>query len=402
MPDAVVAALRERATLPTDDGELRFLPGPDLASVNLPSPMVIRRLSAEQSNSSMNLGDALVLKIIRKISPGIHPEAEMTRHLTAAGFANTAPLLGEVVRVAADGTPHTLMLAQGFVRNQGDAWGWTQDWLKRTIDEMALTDIQADAEEPFAGYTSFAAAVGRRLGELHAVLSRPSDDPAFSPEPATEADREGWAAGAMAQLDPALDVLRRAEDLPEPDKEVAEGLLARADALRGAVSRLAQSAAGALKTRVHGDFHLGQVLVAQGDAVIVDFEGEPVRSLEERRAKGSPLRDVAGLLRSFDYAASVAAATEASATATAAPSDRRRALLERWQAEATDAFLRAYRAAEAGAPDRWVPSEGEEALLDLFLIEKAAYEVRYEAANRPTWIGLPLRGLAALAARVAG
>jgi maltose alpha-D-glucosyltransferase/alpha-amylase len=206
----------------------------------------------------------------------------------------------------------------------------------------------------------------------------------------------------MAQLDPALDVLRRAEDLPEPDKEVAEGLLARADALRGAVSRLAQSAAGALKTRVHGDFHLGQVLVAQGDAVIVDFEGEPVRSLEERRAKGSPLRDVAGLLRSFDYAASVAAATEASATATAAPSDRRRALLERWQAEATDAFLRAYRAAEAGAPDRWVPSEGEEALLDLFLIEKAAYEVRYEAANRPTWIGLPLRGLAALAARVAG
>src|SRR3712207_5947827 len=115
----------------------------------------------------------------------------MTRHLTAAGFANTAPLLGEVVRVSADGTPHTLMLAQGFVRNQGDAWGWTQDWLQRTIDEMALTDTAeaADGEEPFAGYMSFAAAVGRRLGELHAVLSRPSDDPAFSPEPAAEADR---------------------------------------------------------------------------------------------------------------------------------------------------------------------------------------------------------------------
>jgi maltose alpha-D-glucosyltransferase/alpha-amylase len=350
----------------------------------------------------MILGDAVVLKIIRKINPGIHPETEMTRHLTAAGYGNAAPLLGEVVRVATDGTPHTLMVAQGFVRNQGDAWGWTQDWLKRNIDDLALTDSSVDAEEPFATYTSLAAAIGRRLGELHAVLSRPSGDPAFAPETATEAEREGWAAGALAQLDPALDVLRRAEGLSDADNQAAEGLLARADALRGAVSRLAQSAAGALKTRVHGDFHLGQVLVAQGDAVIVDFEGEPARSLEERRAKGSPLRDVAGLLRSFDYAASVAGASESSATATAAPSDRRLALLGRWQAEATDAFLRAYRAAAAEAPDRWVPAEGEEALLDLFLIEKAAYEVRYEAANRPTWIGLPLRGLAALAARVAG
>jgi maltose alpha-D-glucosyltransferase/alpha-amylase len=350
----------------------------------------------------MILGDALVLKIIRRINPGIHPEVEMTRHLTAAGYGNAAPLLGEVVRVSADGTPHTLMVAQGFIRNQGDAWGWTQDWLKRTIDELALTDGAVDAEEPFAGYTSFSAAMGRRLGELHGVLSRPSDDPAFAPEPATEADRGGWAAGAMAQLDPALDLLRRAQDLPDADRAMAERLLARADALRAAVSRLAQSAAGALKTRVHGDFHLGQVLVVQGDAVIVDFEGEPARSLEERRAKGSPLRDVAGLLRSFDYAASVAAASEHSATARAAPADRRMALLGRWQAEATDAFLRAYRAAAAEAPDKWVPEEGEAALLDLFLIEKAAYEVRYEAANRPTWIGLPLRGLAALAERVAG
>jgi maltose alpha-D-glucosyltransferase/alpha-amylase len=326
----------------------------------------------------------------------------MTRHLTAAGFANAPPLLGEVVRVAADGTPHTLMVAQGFVRNQGEAWGWTLDWLRRTIDEMALTDSAADAEEPFSGYTSFAAAVGRRLGELHAVLSRPSDDPAFAPEVASEADRGGWAAGAVAQLDPALDLLRRAEGLTEADKAAAAGLLARADALRGAVQRLAEAAAGALKTRLHGDFHLGQVLVVQGDAVIVDFEGEPARSLEERRAKGSPLRDVAGLLRSFDYAASVAGASDGSASATAAPPDRRLALLGRWQAEAADAFLRAYRAVGAESPDKWVPSEGEEALLDLFLIEKAAYEVRYEAANRPTWIGLPLRGLAALAGRVAG
>ena len=158
---------------------------------------------------------------------------------------------------------------------------------------------------------------------------------------------------------------------------------------------------GLIATRPARPRSAARLLVAQGDAVIVDFEGEPARGLDERRAKGSPLRDVAGLLRSFDYAASVAAANEASASATAAPSDRRAALLARWQREASDAFLRAYRAAEAEAPEKWVPPGGEEALLDLFLIEKAAYEVRYEAANRPTWIGLPLRGLAALAARVA-
>ncbi|MBX6742895.1 MAG: alpha-amylase, partial [Acetobacteraceae bacterium] len=151
---------------------------------------------------------------------------------------------------------------------------------------------------------------------------------------------------------------------------------------------------------LHGDFHLGQVLVAQGDAIIVDFEGEPARALEERRAKGSPLRDVAGLLRSFDYAASVATTNEASATATAAPTERRAALIGRWQHEASAAFLSAYRGVAAEAPDPWVPAAAEAALLDLFLLEKAAYEIRYEAANRPTWIGVPLRGLVALVDRL--
>jgi maltose alpha-D-glucosyltransferase / alpha-amylase len=323
----------------------------------------------------------------------------VTRYLTEAGFGNTAPLLGEAVRIAPDGTPHTLMLVQGFVRNQGDGWGWTLDWLNRAVDEAALTDEAP--EDPFAGYLSFATAMGTRLAELHEVLARPTEDPAFAPEPATAADRGAWAEGALGQLDPALDLLSAARDLPEDVAPLAAGLLARRDALRDAVRRLAESAEGALKTRVHGDFHLGQILVAQGDAVIVDFEGEPARSLEERRAKGSPLRDVAGLLRSLDYAASVATSRESSSAA-AAPTERRAALLAGWQRDASTAFLEAYRAVAAAAPRPWVPAEAEAALLDLFLLEKAAYEVRYEAANRPAWIGVPLRGLAALAARVAG
>ncbi|MBL6458598.1 maltose alpha-D-glucosyltransferase [Belnapia sp. T6] len=398
MPPAVLHGMQAGTVLPTEEGEIQFRATSRLAEIALPETPEIRRLSAEQSNSSLIYGEQIVLKIIRRINPGIHPEAEMTRYLTEAGFANTAPLLGEVVRIAPDGTPHTLMLAQGFVRNQGDGWGWTQDWLQRAVDEAALTE---DApEDAFAGYLTFAEALGRRLGELHTALARPTDNPDFAPERATEADRAAWARGALEQLDPALDLLAR-PGLPEDVAPLAAALVAKRDALHAAAERLAQSADGALKTRVHGDFHLGQVLVAQGDAVIVDFEGEPARSLEERRAKGSPLRDVAGLLRSLDYAASVATATEASGAATAAPSERRAALFQRWQRESAETVLRAYRAVETAAENPWVPEGAEAALLDLFLLEKAAYEIRYEAANRPAWIGVPLRGLAALAERIA-
>ena len=155
-------------------------------------------------------------------------------------------------------------------------------------------------------------------------------------------------------------------------------------------------------TRHHGDFHLGQILVAESDAYIIDFEGEPARPLEERRRKASPLRDVAGLLRSLDYAAAVAIANETSATATAAPTERRVAMIRRWREEAAECFLSAYHAVAAQTARPWVPPEAEGPLLDLFLLEKAAYEVRYEAANRPHWIGVPLRGLSALADRMAG
>ena len=389
---ATLAALCEKAAVATNDGEVRFIGSQGLDTIELPAEPEIRRLSAEQSNSSMIVGDAVVLKILRKLAPGIHPEAEMTRHLTRAGFSNIAPLLGEVVRTDADGTPNTLMLLQGFVRNQGDGWGWTLDWLSRAIDQVAVAG-ESD-EEALAGYLSFASALGRRLGELHAVLATPSDDPAFSPETATGEDEATWAEGALAQLDPALELLSQPRDWPDSSVEaMVRALLETRGALRVLVRTLAGSAAGALRTRVHGDFHLGQVLVAQGDAVIVDFEGEPARPLYERRAKGSPLRDVAGLLRSFDYAAEVAAQSSANSAMAAAPTERREALLEQFREKASASFLDAYREVERKATVRWAPEAAQEALLDLFLIEKAAYEIRYEAANRPTWIALPLRGL---------
>ena len=401
-----LGAMREATVVELDgEGEIRFVPTSRLAEIEIPADARIRRLSAEQSNSSLIVGDALVMKIVRRVTAGIHPEGEMTRYLTERGFGNTAPLYGEVVRVAPDGTPHTLGLVQGFVRNQGDGWGWTLDFLARSVDELALTGQRGEAGEEakadiFAEYGVFAGAMGKRLGELHQTLSLPTDQPDFAPEPVDDATLAEWADGAIEQLDGAFALLRQDREWPdETAHERAAGLLAREDALRQAIRDLAARGKGSLRTRVHGDFHLGQVLVVGGDAYLIDFEGEPARTLAQRRAKSSGLRDVAGLIRSFDYAA---AAAQGRTAASSAATERRVALLERFRTEAANTFLGSYRAVLEAAEPRWVTPEAEPALLDLFLIEKAAYEIRYEAANRPSWLGIPLRGLAEIADRVLG
>ncbi len=392
-PRAVLAACRAGAEVATDQGVIRFRGTPGLAALEISDAPEVRRLGSEHSSSSIVIGECAVLKLLRRVEPGLHPEAEMARHLSDAGYPGTPALLGEVVREAPDGSPHTLMLLHAFARNQGDAWAWTLDWLARTVDEAALTE--AEPEDPLAGYLPLAEAIGRRLAQLHLVLARPSDDPAFAPEPAAPRD---WAERAAAEVERALGLLGRPGLVSGPEEAVAAALRARGPALLDALRRLAPDSP-APATRIHGDFHLAQVLVAPGDAVILDFEGEPSRSLAERRAKGSAGRDVAGLLRSLDYAAAVATATEESGAATAAPTPRRSELIARWRTAASDAFLAAYRAcweAETG-----VPPPGE-ALLDLFLVEKAAYELGYEAASRPAWVPVPLRGLAELAERLTG
>jgi maltose alpha-D-glucosyltransferase/alpha-amylase len=396
-PRAMLAALREGRRIMTPAGEIRFQGTPALEALGLPDAPEVRRMAVEQSNTSVMLGDSAVLKLLRRVQPGPHPEAEMARHLTAAGYAGTPALLGEVVRTAPDGTPHTLMLLHAFARNQGDAWGWTLDWLARTVDEAALTE--ADPDAPLAGYLPLAEAIGRRLAQLHAALARPCDDPAFAPEVADAAMARAWAGQVTREVTHALDILARPGMLPAgPQSEVAERLLARRPHLLAAIDAAAPTLEGLTATRIHGDFHLGQVLVATGDAVIIDFEGEPNRPLAARRSKSSAWRDVAGLLRSLDYAAAVAAATEESGTATAAPTGRRTELIAGWRLAAGRAFLAAYRgvwAAEGGL----APADAA-AALELFLAEKAAHEIVYETNNRPAWVGVPLRGLAAVAERL--
>ena len=233
------------------------------------------------------------------------------------------------------------------------------------------------------------------------MLSADSDDPAFRPEVADDAALAEWAQGAAAQIDGALDALGRVTQWADADDHaLADALRGRAAAITAAARGLASQGAGALRTRVHGDFHLGQVLVVQGDAFLIDFEGEPARSMEQRRAKSSPMRDVAGLLRSFDYAAAAAAIGRTAESGPAA--DSRALVVERFRTDAAAAFLEAYRAVLEAAPRRWVPAAAEAAVLDLFLLEKAAYEIRYEAANRPGWLGIPLAGFASIVERLTG
>ena len=380
--EAVVGALKDDRRLPMGDGELVFSTTP---AFDLEADMEAEWPAAEQSNSSVIIGQRAVLKLLRKLTTGVHPEAEMTRVLTERGFANTAALLGEATFVGPSGEPRTVMLLQRFVYNQGDGWGWTLDYLARTLDDHAVSPDAPD--HALESYCVFSSQLGRRLAEMHAVLAQPTDKPAFSPETATRADTAAWAERITAQLEIALEALSGRKHWGcTGSAEAVAGLLDRREALEAQVTERTAAGQGGLRTRIHGDLHLGQVLVTAGDVTLIDFEGEPSKPLEARRAKDLPLRDVAGVLRSFDYAAAMALHgwTDSAEGAQA----RAEALTSAFRRLAAKTFLDGYR--EAGG-------QVDEALLDLFLLEKAAYEVAYEAANRPEWLETPLHGLAAAA-----
>jgi maltose alpha-D-glucosyltransferase/alpha-amylase len=378
------------------NGEIRFEPTSRMADVVVPPDVEMSWLSVEQSNSSMVVGDIAVLKLFRRVASGPHPEAEMGRYLTERGYANIPPLLGEVVRVDPDGQRHAIAVAQGFIRNQGDAWTWTLDLLTRGLSDLTAgtQEAQATEAEEHEDYGAIASLFGRRLAEMHRVLAGPSDDPAFAPEQAGEALVQQWADQAEQQVGVAFAALDGLTDLEGEAVQDLATVMAERDSLGEMVRRLARSGLGETVTRIHGDLHLGQALVANGDIYIIDFEGEPVKPLALRRGKNHRLRDVAGMLRSFDYAAAVM--RRKSLTTQAHVADPQRdAFLRTFVERATQCFLAGY--AEV-LPAR--DPAAEQNLLRLFLIEKAAYEIAYEAANRPTWIDVPMHGLANLLARV--
>ncbi len=390
----MLRVLAEGGRIETAEGTINFEPAESALDVlRRPDNANVLWLTAEQSNSSLIVDDAVMLKIFRKVSPGIHPESEMSRYLTTQGFANAPALLGEIARISNSGERNSLAVAQAFVRNQGDGWSWTLDQFNRALDDLSSHEEGAESRaDKVTDYTAVAAAIGKRLGEMHAVLAKPSDDPAFAPETANEGDIERWIEQATSWLDRAFALVKARKNWQDETLEArATLLLSQQQALAKALHQLGQAGIGSPKTRIHGDFHLGQVLVASGDVYIIDFEGEPGRPLDERRAKASPLRDVAGLMRSFDYAAATTLDPK-NVTAARLSADERETFLTRLRDSAQQAFLDAYYDS--------IGADRNANLLDFFLIEKAAYELAYEAANRPAWLPIPINGLSILAERI--
>jgi maltose alpha-D-glucosyltransferase/alpha-amylase len=323
-----------------------------------------------------------------------------TRHTAASGvapFHGTTILSvrhGGNVVLAGDGQVSSVALLLGHVDNQGDGWGFSVDYLERFFDDCLTKpqSIPAAPEERYADYKWMIHTLGLRTGELHQALASVSGDPAFDPEPVRTEDLRVWGDQVRIDLDDTLALLATHRQLLEEQHGASvEQLQQTRDALLQHIAELTPTRIDAVKTRYHGDYHLGQVLLTVNDFVIFDFEGEPARPLEERRVKHSPLRDVAGMLRSFDYAAAVALGhcTEER------PEDREQLIpyLNEWIRFSTGAFLSGYREGIADCPS-W-PGDPKQArrLIGLFLVEKALYELRYELSHRPDWVGIPLTGL---------
>lgn len=358
---AIVGAIAEGGSLPGTAG--RFSGHPTRAMAPLVPPgglanLAERSLGVEQTNTSVVLGDRLILKLYRRLEPGINIDLEVSEFLSRAGFPNTPPLAGSLRYLADDGEPCAAAMVQALVPTSGDAWAW----MRARLAEPHGADEALEAAE----------AIGRVTAQLHAALASRPRDAGFEVRTATAGDGAAWHATAIGQLDGAIEVL---------SGQARERVTSLAPRLRRAIE--ACDASGTRVRRIHGDYHLGQLLATERGFMVIDFEGEPARPLAERRAAASPLKDLAGMLRSFDYLARSVVASGAAASSFQP---------DAWLAAAT----RRLRAGYGPITPR------DERLLGVLVLEKALYEVRYEADNRPDWLWLPLAALERLAADTVG
>jgi maltose alpha-D-glucosyltransferase / alpha-amylase len=403
---SVLVAMGEDTEMGIGEGEIRFSAThvfEDLVGDEPFGELSVRRAEVEQTNSSVILGERLILKAYRRLQKGTNPDLEIGRYLTAkARFENTPLLAGAIEYTGPDGETTTLGLLQGFVENQGDGWSYVLDYLDRYLEDRLLTswspegeEDEAEREELVAEDAFFAGLVrilGLRTGELHAALAAPTDDEAFASETASPEEVAGWADGVLAEARSTLDRLKRRRS------GLHDGVIPDADyllGLRGELTKLIKDVSkggfGVVKTRHHGDYHLGQVLVVGNDFQIIDFEGEPARALAERRKKHSPLRDVAGMLRSFDYA--IRSALMDLGAERADQLGRLEPWVRLWEERTRRAFLDGYREGVNGAVSYPEDEEHARALIELFTLEKALYEIRYELDNRPDWVGIPIKSV---------
>ncbi|MFT4102018.1 MAG: alpha-amylase, partial [Burkholderiaceae bacterium] len=345
--------------------------------------------------------------LIRRVQAGENPEVEMSHFLDHHGYQNASRLLGEVVRRDAAGTPHTLMLLQQAISNEGDGWNWLTNALARTLDDATLIGLSdAEFREQLEAPETIMAAIGRRLAELHALLAVPEspsagplpyDPAAFAPLAVGRARIDAWADATQHRLERALRAIERTADWrSETAQDAARSLLTQHEALLAWPQTLAREVERAMLTRVHGHFHLGQTLISGDDVYLIGFDGDPALPPAERRLLDHPLRDVAGLLRSIDYAAQTARLSGEDKTPGSAMRTRRDQLLDSFQQVMAEAFLRAYFDSRHARPADPRTDAHEPALLELFLLDRAAQEIEQESVNRPTWLEVPIRGLAAM------
>jgi len=379
----------------------------------------LRRGSAEQSNTSILFGDRFILKLFRRQEPGLNPDVEIGQYLTEkTSFAQIPPFAGSIEvdgLDATDGKVASLALLQGLVANEGDGWNWTLEELDRYYEACArlpfpenlsgegdgLLELSENpptqvARDHLGLYLEAAATLGRRTAELHLALATPTDDPAFAPEALTDADLNAQLVDIRQHASTILDMLQeRLPYLPDEVVEVAASVLGRRRQILDRFVPLNGDFPPTQRIRIHGDYHLGQVLRVRMDFVILDFEGEPARPLAVRRSKQCPLKDVAGMLRSFGYAAY--AGLKNYAARHPEYLTRLEPWAQLWERSAAAEFLRAYYETAQGAAFMPPGNVDFRKLLDIFLLDKALYEVLYELNSRPAWVRIPLMGIILLA-----
>ena len=418
----LLEAVRRRRTLKGQNGgRLLGKPTPALRRVlgtqDSPEPSIFR---AEQSNTSVLFGQSLILKLFRRVEAGVNPDLELGRYLTdRAGFPNTPTVAGSLEYAPNGGDPATLAILHDFVPNEGDAWQYTLDALslfyesvvteriqngtaapeagRRGLLERALRPVPEEAEELVGSYLQSAQLMGRRVAEMHAAFAAETIDPGLVPEPFTPHYQRSVYQSMRNLSGRAMQLLRGSLDRLGPrERADAEEVLGSERELLDRFAAITRAPLAAMRIRCHGDLHLGQMLFTGRDFMIIDFEGEPARSLSDRRVKRSPLRDVAGLLRSFHYATFTALLDQSARGLVEPDSDAARELElwgRAWNDAVSSAFLGAYLEASGRGP--WIPESRADlnVLLDTSLLEKAVYELTYELNNRPLWVPIALMGL---------
>ena len=414
---ALVSLIQNAGELPGRVGLIRGVPGSALSVVaeEPVASMAVRRGVEGLGDSSIGFGDRLVLKLFRRYDAGLNPDYEIGKYLTEeAHFDRTLPFAGSIEYQLENAQPGQLAMLHGLVANEGDGWKWTVEEVERYYENCASVPFPQDLPEekhslmalldrplsPLARdhigiYLDSAATLGRRTGELHRALASLTKDPAFSPELLTAKDLQVLLSQMLERGARAFDALKHSlSSLPDENVDFAALVLGRRRQVLESFRIPVGDGVYGARMRIHGDYHLGRVLRVKTDYFIQDFAGEPGRSLEDRRAKQSPLKDVAGMLRSFSYAAHVTLMSHTSRRGEDVA--RLEPWARMWERSTAATFLRAYRETTHGV--EFLPSESQDfqSLLVPFWLDKVLYELSYELHNRPACVRIPLMGILSL------